>query len=367
MLLASANGGRIQPTEPQLVSRTTPSLRSPMPPDDRVDIPRVMATALHVLTEELGAWLPVMPDVAAVGAESPAMRRVMAIAARIARSDSTVLITGETGVGKERLARWLHRASPRAVHPFVAVNCGAVAETLLDSELFGHVRGAFTGAQHDRRGLFEEADRGTLFLDEVGDVPGPMQVKLLRVLEERDIRRVGDSKTRPIDVRIMSATHRDLRHEVIAHRFREDLFYRLTVIDLHIPPLRERPEDLRTLAQVFLARTATKLRRPSLSYAPPVWERFLTYAWPGNIRELAHAIERACAVAAGPQIELEDLPAAVRFAPVSPALPSETPLRRLTREHVDAVLARYQGHRGAAAKALGISRSTLYRILRRGR
>jgi DNA-binding NtrC family response regulator len=336
-----------------------------MPPDDRVDVPRLIATAIQILTEDLQAWLPAVPDAVGLGTESPSMRRVMDVAGRIARTDSTVLITGESGVGKERLARWLHQASPRASSPFLAVNCGAFAETLLDSELFGHVRGAFTSAHHDRHGLFEEAHGGTLFLDEIADVSAAMQVKLLRVLEEREIRRVGDTKTRPINVRVMAATHRDLEQEVAYKRFREDLYYRLNVIDVHIPPLRERPEDLQSLARAFLARTAARLRRPSLTYAPAAWDRLLHYSWPGNIRELAHAIERACTVAAGPRIELEDLPRRVRYAPVSPASSRDRPFRRLEREHAEATIARHSGRRRDAAKELGISLSTLYRILRR--
>ena len=224
-----------------------------MPPDDRLDVSRLMATALQILTEVREPPLPAVSDADALGTESPSMRRVMGLAARIARSDATVLITGESGVGKERLARWLHRASPRASGRFIAVNCGAFPDSLLDSELFGHVRGAFTGAQQDRRGLFEDADGGTLLLDEIGDVSASMQVKLLRVLEEREIRRVGDTKMRPIDVRLMAATHRDLEQEVAQQRFREDLYYRLHVIDVQIPPLRERPEDLQTLVHAFLA------------------------------------------------------------------------------------------------------------------
>jgi transcriptional regulator with PAS, ATPase and Fis domain len=314
--------------------------------------------------ENVDVRLQTVPDLVSAGTQSPSMRRLMDVAARIARADSSVLITGESGVGKERLARWLHDASPRASLRFVAVNCGAVAETLLDSELFGHVRGAFTGAQQDRRGLFEEADGGTLFLDEIGDVPAPMQVKLLRVLEEREIRRVGDTKTRPINVRVIAATHRDLKQEVAQRRFREDLYYRLHVIDLHIPPLRERPEDLESLAQAFLARTATRLRRPSLTYAPAAWDRLLHYAWPGNIRELAHAIEHACTVAAESRIELEDLPNDVRYALAVPASAIERPFRHLQREHAKAVIARHGGRRREAAKELGISLSTLYRILR---
>jgi two-component system response regulator HydG len=337
-----------------------------MPPDDRFDVSRVMATALQILTEVYEPPLPSVPDADALGTESPSMRHVMALAARIARTDATVLITGESGVGKERLARWLHRASSRAPRPFLAVNCGAFPDTLLDSELFGHVRGAFTGAHQDRRGLFEDAHGGTLLLDEIGDVSASMQVKLLRVLQEREIRRVGDTKTRPIDVRLMAATHRDLEHEVAQQRFREDLYYRLNVIDLQIPPLRERLEDLQTLAHVFLAQTAARLRRPFLTYAPAALDRILHYTWPGNIRQLAHAIERACTVAAGPLIVVDDLPFGVQHAPVSyPSIAVARPLRVREREHAEAVLARHGGHRREAAKALGISVSTLYRILRR--
>jgi transcriptional regulator with PAS, ATPase and Fis domain len=294
------------------------------------------------------------------------MRHVMTLAARVARADGTVLITGESGVGKERLARWLHRASPRASRRFIAANCGAFPDTLLDSALFGHVRGAFTGAHQDHRGLFEDAQGGTLLLDEIGDVSPLMQVKLLRVLQEREIQRVGDTKMRPIDVRLMTATHRDLEQEVAQHRFREDLYYRLQVIDLHIPPLRERPEDLRALAHAFLAQTAAQLRRPSLAYAPAALDRILHYTWPGNIRQLAHAIERACTFAAGPLIEVEDLPRRVQHAPLSqsPTVVAR-PLRVREREHAEAVLARHGGHRRAAATELGISVSTLHRILRR--
>jgi two-component system, NtrC family, response regulator HydG len=337
-----------------------------MAPDDRFHVSRVMATAIQILTEMYEPPLPILPGADSLGTESPSMRHVMALAARIARTDATVLITGESGVGKERLARWLHRASPRAPRPFLAVNCGAFPDTLLDSELFGHMRGAFTGAHQDRRGLFEDSNGGTLLLDEIGDMSPQMQVKLLRVLQEREIRRVGDSKTRPIDVRLMAATHRDLEQEVAQQRFRQDLYYRLHVIDLQIPPLRERPEDLRTLADAFLAQTAARLRRSYLAYAPAALEKILHYAWPGNIRQLAHAIERACTVAAGPLIEVEDLPPRVQDARVSHQSPVVArPLRLLEREHAQVVLLQHGGHRRKAAKALGISVSTLYRILRR--
>src|SRR2546427_6228023 len=188
-------------------------------------------------------------EVGPPGLNSPAMRRLMTMAARVAPLDSTVLITGESGVGKERLARWLHDASHRAGRRFVAVNCGAFADALLESELFGHVRGAFTGAVHDRLGVFETAEGGTLFLDEIGDVSPAMQLKLLRVIQEREVTRLGETKARPVDVRLIAATNRDLRDEVAHQRFRRDLYYRLMVIDLQVPPLRERPEELLVLAR----------------------------------------------------------------------------------------------------------------------
>jgi transcriptional regulator with PAS, ATPase and Fis domain len=302
------------------------------------------------------------------GGESPLMRQLWAVAARVAAVDSTVLITGESGVGKERLARALHNQSPRAQRPFVAVNCGACADTLLESELFGHARGAFTGAVQDRLGVFEAAQGGTLLLDEVGDISPAMQVKLLRVVQERELRRVGETRVRPVDVRLIAATHRDLRQEVAHKRFREDLYYRLHVIDLVIPPLRERPEDLRALAAEFLGRTAARLHRPIHGYAPQALEQILRYPWPGNVRELEHAIERACVLATGPHIDLEDLPDLVRgeLAPVAPI--GVRPLRQVGREHQRAhvldTLARHDGNRRRTAQALRISASTLKRRLR---
>ena len=296
-----------------------------------------------------------------VGTRSPQMRRLHAVASRVAPLEATVLITGESGVGKERLARFVHARSRRA--PFVAVNCGAISEALLESELFGHVRGAFTGAVHDRVGLFEAAHGGTLFLDEIGDVSLGLQVKLLRVLQEREVRRVGDIHTRRLDVRVIAATNKDLLDEVEHHRFRRDLYYRLQVIDLHVPPLRERPDDLHALADEFLTRTAHRMRGVVMTFAPQALDRIRQYTWPGNIRELEHAIERACAVAVGPEIQVDDLPSAVRDAPTSAH--DGQPLRLLERDHIVAVLERHDGHRRRTAEALGISLSTLKRKLRR--
>jgi len=295
------------------------------------------------------------------------MRRVMVMAARVAPLDSTVLITGESGVGKERLARWLHDASPRARGAFLAVNCGAFADSLLESELFGHARGAFTGAVQDRRGVFEAADGGTLFLDEIGEVSPAMQVKLLRVIQERQVTRVGETRARAVDVRLIAATNRDLPAEMAQHRFRADLYYRLRVIDLHVPPLRERPDEILGLARAFLRETSTRLRRPVVGYTPRALACLVDHSWPGNIRELEHAIERACAVATGPEIDVEDLPDLVRGAPQSPT-PSARHIRtERDRAYMRAVVDRHHGHRQRAAEELGVSLSTLKRRLRAGR
>jgi transcriptional regulator with PAS, ATPase and Fis domain len=289
------------------------------------------------------------------------MQRLMAVAARVARVDSTVLILGESGVGKERLARWLHDASRRARRAFVAVNCGAFSESLLESELFGHARGAFTGAISDRVGLFEAANGGTLFLDEVGEMSSSMQVKLLRVLQQREFRRVGESRARALDVRLVAATHRHLPTEVQAQRFRQDLYYRLHVVELHIPPLRERVDELRGLTVDLLAQTARRMNRQLAGFTPGALDALLRHEWPGNIRELEHAIERACAIAIGPLIDLTDLPEAVSRALERAPLGS---LKERDCATVRSVVARHGGNRQRAASELGISLSTLKRRLR---
>jgi two-component system, NtrC family, response regulator HydG len=299
----------------------------------------------------------------------PHIRRIFEVAARVAQFDSTVLITGESGVGKERLARFLHDQSSRRRGPFVAINCGACAETLLDSELFGHARGAFTGAVQDRMGMFEAAEGGTLFLDEIGDISPAMQLKLLRVVQERELRRVGEIRARRLDVRLIAATNRDLQNEVAAQRFRHDLYYRLHVIDLVIPPLRERPEDIRALAHECLVWTAARLRRERIvGFAPDALARLLTYPWPGNVRELEHAIERACIFATGSEIQIDDLPDAVRNwgmeTPTGGRGVLQQTVQGFQRAHVLTVLEHNHGDRRLAARALGISLSTLKRRLR---
>jgi two-component system response regulator HydG len=283
------------------------------------------------------------------------------LAAKVAPTPSTVLITGESGVGKERVARWLHHASPRSATPFVAVNCGALAETLLESELFGHTRGAFTGATQDRPGVFEAASGGTLFLDEIGDISAAMQVKLLRVLQEREVRRVGETTVRRVDIRLVAATNRDLRVEMAEQRFREDLYYRLWVIRLEVPPLRERLEDLPTLARELLARAAESVQQRIVSFTPEALDRILQYGWPGNVRELEHALEHACAVATGPRIAVDDLPENVREPFGAPAV---KPLHQLELEHMTATLHRNGGNHRRTAAQLAISVATLRRRLR---
>jgi transcriptional regulator with PAS, ATPase and Fis domain len=289
------------------------------------------------------------------------MRELWDLASRVAPTDSTVLITGESGVGKERVARWLHEASPRATARFVPVNCAAVPDTLFESELFGHARGAFTGAVGDHPGLVEAAHGGTLFLDEVGEFSLAMQAKLLRVIQEREIRRVGETRLRPIDVRLIAATNRDLKDDVTQRRFREDLYYRLCVIDLHVPPLRERPDDLQPLADHFLARTATRLHRPLQGFTPGAWARLRAYHWPGNVRQLEHAIERACALTTDALMDVAHLPTDIS-GPLDRRRQTHSGLT-LDRESIRQVVQRV-GSQRYAAMALGISLSTLKRRLR---
>ena len=298
--------------------------------------------------------------------KSPAMRKVVDLTARVAKYDSTVLITGESGTGKERIARLIHDESTRSLGPFIAVNCGAITETLLESELFGHTRGAFTGATQHRPGLFEAASRGTLLLDEIGDISPGMQVKLLRVLQEREVRRVGDNVSRPIDVRVLAATNKDLLQEVTDGSFRQDLYYRLKVVDIHMPALRDRKDDILALARVLRAEAALRLKRKMTGMTSACSDQLLRYSWPGNVRELENAMERAVALAHSSRIELEDLPEEVRQALPRPVAVGDQvrPLEDVAKEYILSALAVNHGNQTHTAEQLGIGSATLYRKLK---
>ena len=300
-------------------------------------------------------------------AKSPKMQQVVDLARRVAKVDATVLITGESGVGKERIARLVHDESTRAAGPFIAVNCGAITETLLESELFGHKRGAFTGAASDRPGLFEAANRGTLLLDEIGDISPGMQVKFLRVLQEREIRRVGENKSRPVDVHILAATNRDLAHGVAEDTFRQDLYYRLKVIELHVPPLRDRRDDILPLARLLLGEAAVRMGREISALTPRAADQLLRYDWPGNVRELENAMERAVALARGSRVDLDDLPEEIRQAFPKPVANEGTvqPLSDVEKEYILAVLQLNGGNQTRTAEQLGIGSATLYRKLKK--
>ena len=299
-------------------------------------------------------------------AKSPAMRLLVDLARRVAKVDSTVLITGESGSGKERIARLVHDESTRAAGPFVAVNCGAIAETLLESELFGHAKGSFTGATQDRLGLFEAADKGTLLLDEVGDVSPGMQVKLLRAVQEREIRRVGENKSRRFDVRILAATNRDLGQAVASGVFRQDLYYRLKVVELRVPALRERRADVLPLARVLLADVTRRMKREIATLSPETADQLLRFDWPGNVRELENAMERAVALARGSRVELEDLPEEVRRAfPIPVATKGGVrALEEVEKEYIMAALELNHGNQTRTAEQLQIGSATLYRKLK---
>jgi len=310
----------------------------------------------------------------AIVAESPAMRAALELARRSASAPSTVLLQGESGTGKELVARAIHCESERVGGPFVAANCKAFAEGLLESELFGHERGAFTGAQRARAGLFEEAAGGTLFLDEIGEVSADFQGKLLRVLQERQVRRVGGSGWQPLDVRVLAATNRELRAEVAAGRFREDLYFRLAVIPIALPPLRERREDVLPLARHFLAKWNAALGRRVEGWSDEVGRWLERHGWPGNVRELENTLERGVALARGARIELDDL---LLDPGADAAPPGSAPdgeggagslrdfLESAAEEKIRAALAESGGRRVEAARSLGIDRTTLYRLIRK--
>ena len=297
-----------------------------------------------------------------VVAESRAMQEVLRVVERVAPSDAHVLVTGEHGTGKEVVARRIHALSARAERPLVVVNAGALSEGLLESELFGHVKGAFTDARADRVGCFELADGGTLVLDEIGAMPPPQQAKLLRVLQTGELAPVGSSRVRRVDVRVVSATNADLAAAAAAGTFREDLLYRLDTVEIRLPPLRDRREDVPVLAQLFLARQGARYGRSAARFSPEAIEALLAHPWPGNVRELEHAVERAALLARGDVLGPEDLALRPRAGGAATAL-EELTLAEAERYLLQRALARAHGNVVEAARRLGLSRSALYRRL----
>jgi DNA-binding NtrC family response regulator len=296
-------------------------------------------------------------------AEARVMQPVLRIMERIGPSDANVLITGEHGTGKEVVARWMHASSPRSRKALVTVNAGGISEGVFESELFGHVKGAFTDAKTDRVGFFELADGGTLFLDEIGNLSLKLQSKLLRVLQTGEFQRVGSSRTQRADVRVLSATNVDIRQEVAEGRFREDLLYRLNTVELHLPPLRERREDIPLLAKHFLQRQAPQYRKGVEGFAADAMQALLDYDWPGNIRELEHTIERAVLLAQEERVQVEDLNLRRHVEEASSI--DDLPLEDVERLLIKKALKRHDGNVSHAAEALGLSRSALYRRLQR--
>ena len=304
---------------------------------------------------------------------SPVMQELFGLVRRIAPHARTVLITGETGAGKEGLARALHELGPRRARRFITVNCSAIVESLFESELFGHVKGAFTGATDNKKGLFEAADGGTLFLDEIGELPMAVQAKLLRTLESGEVQRVGCLQTRKTDVRLVAATNRNLRAESAAGRFRTDLYYRLNVVELNVPPLRERREDIPYLTAAFVREFAARFQKPVERLTPGAERILAEWDWPGNVRELRNVLERACMLAERPVLTEHDIvpPARPSSATVAPDISSQHPrtltadIREVERERIVEVLEQVRGNKRAAAARLGVSRRTLYRRLER--
>ncbi|MEK6710555.1 MAG: sigma-54 dependent transcriptional regulator [Nitrospinota bacterium] len=296
--------------------------------------------------------------------KSKAMQDLFDLIRRVARSTSTVLIEGRSGTGKELVAKAIHYNSPRGNRPFVAINCSAITETLLESELFGHMKGSFTGAVANKKGLFEEAQEGTIFLDEIGEISASLQVKLLRVLQDHEIRRVGGNQSIKVDVRVIAATNRDLAEAVRKKEFRDDFYYRLNVVTLHLPTLRDRPEDIPLLAQHFLAKYAKGAGVAQISVSKEAMRVLMQYSWPGNIRELENVIERAITLGAEGEIRPEDLPESLQEEdrPGSlNAIPVEMSMQEVEKAHIERVLHHTGGQISQAARLLGIDRRTIYR------
>ena len=297
-------------------------------------------------------------------AGSQAMQDALELAARVAPLDTTVLVYGESGTGKEFIVRLIHDQSPRAAAPFVSINCAALTETLLESELFGHVRGAFTGAVRDKAGLFEVAGNGTLFLDEIGEIAPTVQAKLLRALQEREIRRVGAERNIKVNARVVAATNRDLRAAVDAGTFREDLYFRLGAFIITVPPLRDRREDIPPLVHNFLVRAAARMKKDVSAVSADAMAALMRYRWPGNVRELEHAVERAVILANGPNIRVRDLPPEVTQKSRARAGNDTLDLAEQERVMIERALERFAGNRKQAAAALKISTVTLWRKMK---
>jgi DNA-binding NtrC family response regulator len=323
----------------------------------------VRAVRKAQILEAENEFLRTGTDVPELIAESKAMSPVLRLIDKVGPSDANVLITGEPGTGKEVVAQWLHFKSNRSQRPLVTVNTGGLSEGVFESEMFGHVKGAFTDAKSDRMGYFELADRGTLFLDEIGNVPLAQQAKLLRVLETGEFQRVGSSRTKKVNVRVLSATNSELDRSVAEGRFREDLYYRLNAVEIFLPPLRERREDIPVLAAHFLSRAGKKYGRPDLRLTSAAVEALMRHAWPGNVRELRHSVERAVLLAEGSEVNLEHL--GLRQAPEGSLRLESMQLDDAERILIRKAIARNRGNVSRAAEDLGISRSALYRRLKR--
>ncbi|WP_374989785.1 sigma-54-dependent transcriptional regulator [Humidesulfovibrio sp.] len=326
-------------------------------------------TSLRDENKALRVTLAASFDPGGIIGSSPPMRQLLDMLSTIAPSEATVLITGESGTGKELIAKAIHANSSRRNGPYVAVNCAALTETLLESELFGHEKGAFTGAERRRDGRFQMADKGTIFLDEIGEISMTMQVKLLRAIQEREVQRVGGDHAIKVDVRILAATNRDLMHEVELGRFRQDLYYRLNVVTLSLPPLRDRVEDIPLLATHFLKKFASKNGKQVKGFTPEAMDRLLKYPWPGNVRELENGVERAVVLLAGEYIREQDLPSAIALSGAG-ASPAGVNIQDMTLDEIERVaildaLEGAGGNKSETARKLGITRKTLHAKLQR--